>query len=264
MNENELIAQALKEVKTQLAHQDIFLIDKSDPIMRLAKKELSKERSKKKPIKEWNNNDFLRYISQELKIHDASLERASKIDLEFIAKLYDNFVLYLGNKMDNEILKKYIEWWVGMHGKDLRRERIYVTRLMGRFDIERFLARYKNTLMAGPEPKTEEMKQQVVLDAETIYNVSGLSALIIAKGIVITGQLLETKHVPDALAKIAATLQTFSKSVMEEVMDKTINNGPYSTSPNMIDFISLAKSTLQRHGLKQFMTVNYRNLYRSN
>lgn len=269
-NENELILQALtqssppskKRYEAEMFLDDLIESPQDDPIWKLAKKEERKEKARKKTIEEWSGADFLRYLNDRLTNYGLKLERAGIRDRDCVSKLFDDFVRCLGKKMTNEILREYFDWWISVNASNLHGEKIYIYRLMGRFDIEKFITRYEERSKVQTPIIPKINVSQPTPDDMMIYEVSGLPAVLMKKGIVVGHRILKEKKTDNAFQLIIKTLQSFSKETLGKTMDVTLAGAPYPQS-DTVDFLSLARHALQFHKIVKYLKLDYKSYFKS-
>lgn len=253
--ETDLILKAINKT-----NEDRYLSE-VDPIAKIIKTEEKRKKRESKSIKDWIGKDFLLYINKELKPHSLRLDRISVSESDKVLKLYDDFVSYLKTSMSNKVLKDYFEWWISTHARTLSREEpLFINRMMGRFDIEKFIKSYRERPDKMIEEFVEEVPQQPEkLSDEVIYETSGLSALLMSSGIVKAYLILKKKKADNLLMQISTVLQTFSKKVLTDVMKRTIM-GKYDPN-DVVDFISLARPALAYHNMKEYLKMDYRQYF---
>ena len=148
MNERDLILQALerpipneepKKVKSMQEIEPSPFCEHEDAIWKMAKK--TSQKHKTKPVTQWTNTDFIRYLNQLLSVYDLQLENYSISDANLISRLYDSLACKLDD-MGNKILRDYIEWWVNLYGCSMHGKEIYVHSLVSDYYINIFLKKF--------------------------------------------------------------------------------------------------------------------------
>lgn len=266
MNENDLILEAMKKSAPLSKKQyiipsyddDLIESPADDPIWKLARLEVKRDKKKNKSITEWVPSDFLRYVNSELKIYDLHLERSGLRETTSITKLHDDLLHYVGKEnMSNEIMKEYFEWWIGSHRLNLQGEKIFIQRMTRRLDIEKFMD-YKGKNKPLPQtPAQKPVSEDEELNELTIYEMSGLSGMLANKGIVVAHRVLKEKKEQNIFYQITSALQNFSKKLLETTMELTIKSAPYPGT-DVVDFITLARPALQYHGIKKYFSLDYK------
>lgn len=263
LDETELILDAMKKGKLTKAKKKTIQtyedpLDQKDIIIeKLGKRELKKQINKKKPISKWSNKDFLIYFNEELNVRGSRLTSIGNRDSEVIARLYDKFVKILDEKMDNSVLRDYIDWWISVYlnkflDRDIKSSDLDVPDYFSKF-IQRFAIKDINI-----EPKT--VKVEEVQDINKLYELSGLRMILLTFGIIDTVSLLKEKN-EDWISKISSELQKLDKKSLINLMSKTVSKAPYDKTQT-VDFISLAKDILRFHGVKDYQNVSYTQFFR--
>ncbi len=257
-----MILQALKSVpptpKNRKSIKDIEpdIFDSSnDVIWRAGQKQARRDRASRKPIDQWNSMDYMRFVDKLLRVYDLTLERFGFNDKNMMTKLYDLFVDRLDYKMNNMVLKDYLEWWVNCHATGMYGRNISVYTFMKPFYFEKFLTRFKTD-----NPK-KDISDEIISD-DSLYNLGGLSILIVTKGIVLAHDFLRKKSVEDREEQIKSALQSFSKGVLCETLRITTENAPYYKEQS-INFLRLASEALKSHSIKQFDSIQYAECFSS-
>jgi len=252
MNETELIIQAIhkgitpkrkKKILQDLDPDPLSLDADKDVIWRLAKK--IRTPKKKKYLSEWSSVDFLRHLDHNLKIHHISLASNEIRDREMVNRLYDLLVHYFSEEMNNTVLRDYLDWWVGTYSFKYSGREVYIQTLMNDECLQSFVDCYETkTPHSSPKQNTDRTS---VSDL-SIYKMGNLSLLLMSRGIVAGYRaLIEDGYKSTANSKIRSALLRFSQEILIQVLEITISK-VYNTK-YMIDFISLAKSSLEQYGL---------------
>jgi len=262
MNENELILKAIRQPSPVARKKKVMreiepdiVDDTEDAIWRLVKQEKKREKLANKTLSSWGAADFVRHIERNLRLYNLKLERYGLNDNRLITKLYDIFVDRIGGAMNNAVLKEYFEWWINCHSHSMHGKKIslytfvkdkYISKFMNRFEVRKEVA-------DGPDD------YQKVSDEE-IFQMGGMPMLLIKRGIVITYKILRRESESLARKKISNTLQNFSADLLIEVMKNTLSNAPYPMN-DTIDFLLLARQSLESNNLTQFMGVKYKEYF---
>lgn len=260
MDETELILRAIAKSapikpKKRIMHEidpDPTVFGK-DAIWALAEK-MKKKPKRSVPLNRWSNIEFARYLDSILKVHGLHLERLSPKESDAVAGIHDKLVLILNDKMNPQVLKDYFDWWVSCYAQSMHGRKIYVASLSQDYMITRFTERYNADTR---KPQTEIKKNENVSD-EQIYKLGGLSMLLMSRGVVNSYKLL--KNDSNTIVRISETMRKLSKEVVTEIVDTTINLGPYSES-DKVDFLSISKPSLDYHGVKKFQSLNYQRYF---
>lgn len=225
-----------------------------DAIWGLAEK-MKKKPKRTVPVNRWSNIEFARYLDSILKVHSLHLERLSPKESEAVAGIHDKLVRILNDKMTPQVLKDYFDWWVSCYAQSMHGRKIYVASLSQDYMIERFTQRYNAD---GEKPQTGEVKKNETATDEQIYKLGGLSMLLMSRGVVNSYKLL--KNDQNIIVRISETMRKLSKEVVTEIVDTTINLGPYPSS-DKVDFLSISKPSLDYHGVKKFHSLNYQRYF---
>lgn len=258
MNERSLIINAIKQKKKNTLEVDLDFPE-PDVIEKWAKRKKKLESFKGKQIKEWTNVDFLHYLDYMLK--EFGVVRAkenTRRDSDKINHLHDLLVKRIPIKMNNSILREFLEWWCSIWAPRLTGSEFHLNLLIQDYQIIRFANRYKKEDLDIAEPVFVESKQlsSSSINDDDIYDLGGLSLLLMKRGIVVGCRVLKKREVSDAISSsmIQKVLMKFSKEVLVNVLKITLQEAPYSES-DKVDFISLGSSALNRFGLTEYMQV---------
>ena len=256
MDERALIINAIKQKHTSEVGFDF---SEPDAIDRWVKRKKKQESFKSKQIDEWTNVDFLNYLDFMLKEFGVSRVKGNtRRDSDKINQLHDRLVKQLTIEMNNSILKEYLEWWSSIWAPRLTGSEFHLNLLIQEYQIIRFASRYK---------KKEVVEASVVVEQKTsvpnpindanIYDLGGLSLLVMKRGIVAGYRFLKSKGISDAesVSMIQKTIGQFNKEVLVNVLKITLQESYPKT--DKVDFISLTASALNRFGLTEYFQIPY-------
>ena len=232
--------------------------EEEDVLMRMAKREARRERARKKPLRKWTMTDFMRYLNTLLSVHCLHLEKMSARDREIMAGLHDKFVDHLGEKMDNMVLRNYLDWWVSCFAASMHERRVYVGNVAQENTVEKFLRRYKDDIKDYRTDSEQPSEQNV--DEYALFELGGLSMLLMSKGIVSANRVLKERNKDNIFSRISNTLMGFSKDVVLSTMEATLEGAPYNDEDS-VDFISLARPALNYYAIKKFDNMRYQNCF---
>ena len=269
INESQLIVQAMrmgvppKRKRKVMREIEPSPIDVSnDAISRMAFKTKTKtKKARKKSLRCWEPSDFVKYLIESLSNQGMTLERAGARDREDMAFLYDEIVRRIDDRMNNTVMRDYVDWWTGTHARRLFGQPLYVRLLSNERYLDQFI---KLKFGTNSEQSSESMPAtttQKEVDAQTLYRMGGLPMLLRSKGIVVTAILLREKNDNNWLIRISQALQDFPKNAVQETMDRTISGASYSAE-NMVDFISIARPALEFHRIRDYSGINYRGYFK--
>lgn len=256
MEINELILEAIKKgspmkqkkLKSQEVEPDLFPVE-SDAIWNMGQK-LKKVKEFKK-VEQWSNTDFLKHFKKLLSPHGLKLEPVSPKEINSIKTLYDKLVSRIKDNMNSGILKEYLDWWVACYASSSGREIININYISQDFLVDRFVNRFD--LLENVSSSKVKDEKPVVSD-EQIYQLGGLPMLLISRGIVISYNLLQKEN--GIILRISNTMRELTKESVAEVIESTLRLAPYPQS-HKIDFVSVAKQSIDYHGLKGFNSLQY-------
>ena len=186
-----------------------------------------------------------------LSVSGSQLPTNSIYNREIIGKTYDILAVSLQEKMDNTILKEYIEWWINAYCLNNRSQTVYLNGMLNDGYINKFLSRHVESKSVLPESQ---------VDDATLYKVGGLQSLLLSKGIVAAHSYLIKTNETNISTKISDTLKKCSKKMIVNVVNITMKNKSYSKSA-LVDFISIAKPALDFFGIKDFNHINYKEFF---
>ena len=265
-------ASKITEDGISASKSDFLAIEfnKEDPLWRLASKRYNYY-YKNKPYKEWNLKNYLSYIQECLQVYDITLETRSVKDLSIISSLHDKLINNItivektSKDIPSGILKDYIDWYTGLNGPILRGQEIWLSSLDNNKNISMFfrhykLSKYDITKIVKDTDKIIETGVDKTVDENTLYELGGLPMLLMSKGIVISYNVLKETKESNILNKLINALRQFSKTVLEQVVDKTILNAPYSKKQT-VDFLSLARQALDFHKIKKYNQLTYKSFF---
>lgn len=269
MNDADLIAQAMKmgtpKKRRKLILQEFepsVLNPGDDAITKMASKAKStKIKAKARPLRCWTNSDFLNHMVKSLSVHGVSLARNSLTDTEEMGNLYDEFVRRIDDKMSNEVLRDYIDWWCSTYAA-----RIYGSELYARnINQEKYLTEFVKIKFSSSNSVLKEAvvvqaKKEEEVNPHELYKMGGLPMLLLSKGIVISASVLREKGDANWLIRISNTLHDFSKEEVVEAVDRTTSGAPYGLDM-MVDFVSIARPAIEYHRIKEYAGLNYRKFF---
>lgn len=267
MDERALIINAIKQKKQNTPEVD-FDFPELDVIEKWAKKKKKQESFKRKPIDDWTNVDFLRYLDYMLKEFGVARAKGNtRRDSDKINLLYDKLVKQLSVPMSNSILREFVEWWCSIWAPRLTGEEFQLGLLVQDYQISRFVSRYKKEDIIKEVPddllKSQAIDEPSTINDDSIYDLGGLSLLLMKRGLVVGCRILKRRGVPNVDQMIQETIGQFNKEVLVNVLKITLQGTPYPES-DRVDFISFATSALNRFGLTEYTQVPYRAYFRSN
>lgn len=260
MDERALIVNAIKQKKNTVEVD--FDFPEPDAIEKWAKRKKRLESFKGKAVEEWTNVDFLHYLDYMLK--EFGVVRAkenTRRDSDKINHLHDRLVKQIQIQMNNSILKGYLEWWCSIWAPRLTGSEFHLGLLIQDYQVSRFANRYKKEEEILPEmskqtPQTPQTPSSEPINDDTIYNLGGLSLLLMKRGLVAGYRILKKHGQPHADQTMQNTIEQFSKEVLVKVLKITFQESPYPKS-DKVDFISPAVSALNRFGLTEYVKVSH-------
>ncbi len=261
MDERALIINAIKQKKQNTPEVD-FDFPGPDAIEKWVKRKKRQESFKGKSVDDWTNVDFLRYLDFMLKEFGVARAKGNtRRDSDKINLLYDKLVKQLSVPMSNSILREFVEWWCSIWAPRLTGEEFQLGLLIQDYQVNRFASRYQKeeVVEAVPAaPKPQEISQPSTINDDSIYDLGGLSLLLIKRGLVVGYRVLKRKGTSDALSThmIQKAVMKFSSAILASVLNVTLKESPYPES-DKVDFISLASSALNRCGLTEYTQIPY-------
>jgi hypothetical protein len=270
MNETQLILEALNcsamaaPKRTRRFIREIeplpaIMDTRGDAIARMSRQKTNQDAYKRKPVGKWSSSDFLRYFDDVLKIQDMRYERTSIVkDRNDMGRIYDKIAERILAKMNNGVLKEYLEWWFEANARRYRDEGrpIRIAALCDQDTIARFVTNRFNDDINRPVEKVHD----TALSDEELFAL-GLSMLLMHKGIVVAYRMLSQKRVPNVLVSIQKALRDFNRDVLMATIKRTIAGAPYSEK-DVIDFMTVAKPALQYHNISDFDRLSYRSFFK--
>jgi len=260
MDERSLIIAAIKnKYSVQLESScdgDIIDFGGSDAVLDLVKKRQRCVRFKSKSCVQWNNADFLQYIDFTMREFGVSrLSGNTRRDGDCINQLYDCLVRKLGSKMNNNVLRSYIDWWSSIQAPKLTGSGFHLRNLMDDKYVSRFAQRYK-VILDESEDEVVCATGSIVEDQEDpsddlgIYSIGGLPLVVVKRGMVIGHEIAKEKVLEPQKA-LQAVLRDLSREVLVDVLRITLKNAPYPSSYEF-DFIEVANPFLKQKEITEF------------
>lgn len=250
MNERALIIDAIKQKKKNTPKVD-FDFPEPCVIEKWAKRKKKLESFKTKPTEEWENVEFLRYLDYMLKEFGVVRARGNtRRDSDKINQLYDRLVKRIP-EMSNHILRKFIEWWCSIWAPRLTGTEFHLGLLIQDYQVDRFASRYKkedtDVVVSAP------VEQPSSANDDSIYDLGGLSLLLMKRGLVVGWRILKDRGMGEALAShtIQKATMKFSSEILANVLKITLQGSPYPAT-DKVDFISLVEPALTRRGLTEY------------
>jgi len=266
MNETQVIKEALlakgtcvpkPKRRVMMEIEPMPFEEKDEVINSIAKR---RKKAKTRRIEDWTGTDFLKHIKYLSGLHsilyDSSL--SSLRDRNEVSKIYDKIASHLQERMNNEVLRDYFEWWISSHSYLMSGRKIYISLFSYDTYINKFITRYDVSEKSAPN--IVETRKEEEIDDVTLYTHGGLPMVIVSRGIVAAYGVLKQKNINNSFVKISSTLHDLSKDALQTTMDITIQNAPYPQQ-DVVDFISLARSAMVFHDLKQFMSLTYKDYF---
>lgn len=270
MEERDLILSAIKKPTPVKRRRKVMKdiepsIDVgSDAITQIAKKKARIENShrlrRRKKVSEWSNTDFLKHMNEMLKNYGLRMCEAPK-DKDTVNRIYDIMVNKVHDRMSNEVLKEYFEWWVSSHAPFIHDNELYVSILAAEYLIDKFLTRYQvneDVTSLNNTNGSSKIDQYVDLDVDTLLSMGGLSMALCSKGIVLTYMSLREKE-ENVFVKISNVLRGLSENAVRQSIENTLKFAPYKSQ--LVDFVSIAKAAIDFHNLKDYRNISYRDYF---
>jgi len=267
MNERDLILSAIKQApptrrrRKRLQELDPPLFDDApDAISGIIKKNEKKRalenKRKNRPISQWTNTDFLRYLDDSIRHFGLHLFSRNARDKDTVGKIYDTMASQLQDLMDNKVFKEFFDWWVSSYASCVGQQEIHINRFLDKKLIQTFLSRFEI-----PHKEQNKKNEQKELDETTIFNMGGLSMLLVSKGIVLTYKFLRQQEHSYIFTKISNALRDLSKNSVKQSIQATLSHSPYNEE-DKIDFVAVARDALIFHGLKEYLKMSYQEYFK--
>jgi len=232
----------------------------SDAIRKIARRQIKREAYKKKkaklPLYKWKGTDFVRYFQNALRDYSVEIQcRGRSKDSLDMQSIYDSFVDRIDERMNNQVLIDYLDWWASRYGSDHSNRSIGIAWLNKDWVIESFLYNYFGTeAIAGSGKKKRVTKIQPVseTDASRIFELGGIPMSLMQTGIVLTHHIMVTRNEPNIGIRICEGLSKLSKVALTRCLEATRSNAPYPKEMH-VDFIHLASDAMKRHDIQPFV-----------
>ncbi len=257
MDERSLILNAIKQKITP--QEDPIDPPGTDAMDKWVKRKKQEDSFRRKDCNDWNNADFLRYLDFMLKEFGARRAKGNlRVDSNHLNRVYDCLASRLQDKMNNRVFKNYLDWWCSIWAPRLTGSEIYLTSLLKDYLIKRFVSRYSD------EESCKEILPQskaVKADDDSIYDLGGLELLVMQRGIIVGYQMLRHRLESDPAYVMRKTLSHFTKDTLINVMNITVQQGPYSRN-HTVDFLMIAHPFLHEHNLVEIYSKSDKDLFR--
>ena len=236
----------------------------TDALAGVVKKIKTEKRHRHRRVSEWEYKDFLSYFNSLLSNYGVTYERLGpRVDLLSMGKVYDRMVELIGYDMNEEKLKEYLEWWTNMYAERYHDNPLKVSFLTNEHQIQKFIKRIAQSEDSADNINTGSIKSEPSdISAKDIYDLGGLPALLMEKGIVVAWEYLKRTKQNSTIQDIFVVLETFSKEVLENTMKITIDNAPYDMSQK-IDFVELAYPLLDKFNLEAYKKLSCATHFRT-
>ena len=260
MDERLLILNAIKAKSTNTPGTDLDKVfPEPDAIEKWAKRKKRQESFRQKESKDWNSADFLRYLDFMLKEFGVVRSKGNvRADVNRLDHLYDALAKRLQHKMNNAVLKSYLDWWCSIWAPRLTGSEMYLNSLLQDYQIKRFTSRY---VEKESEEQVLPIPVQPQVSDEQIFDLGGLDLLVMQRGIVAGHRMLLANSVADPARALRNTLSNLTRDTLLGVMNTTIQQA-YSCD-DKVDFIALAQPYLQSNGLTDFLQIESDEYFRS-
>lgn len=280
MNDERVIINAIKGRKSSLkevqensrakeVNEDLFdgigVSGKKDAISKMVKSYNRRDSWKRKPCLQWNGSDFIRYLDSILKDFKVPKTFGNyRQECYYINSLYDTMVGLLGEKMNNGVLKDYIQWWCSIKAPRLTGSGFYLKMLVSDSMMKKFVSRYENndnSLTEKPMINTFSSLPDINDDI-SMYNLGGVPLLLIKRGIVISRfvSIQQGTEEHKSNNEIIKFLSEFNLEAIQKVVDITISNAPYAKCMEF-DFISLIHSKLHYSQSLNIVNLEYKSYF---
>jgi len=216
----------------------------------------------KKGPSSWSNRDFLRYVKQQLHLHQVGLADVNNFYAEnIIGEIHDKMAEAIPEKMSSGILRDYLEWWISLRGGRYAGSSIYMNKLLDENMIRKFVNRFQdNDFYEQISRDASPVLVQPRLNYEMLYNRAGAKLLLLNVGIVKTYAWLETRQVSSILKEIQDSMALLSAEMLCNVMRITISS-KYKREEE-IDFLFIAKPYLEKHGIEEFNSIDIEDYFK--
>lgn len=201
----------------------------------------------------------MKYFDKNIKNLGFSVEDYSVLGRENFSRAYDILVKSFKNNMSNEILKEYIDWIIFNKVGAVKTQNVSTHILLYDNHINGFLQYHSNITLLEPVKKIKPDTSEV--DFEQVFSTGGLDALLASGGIVIASRVMKKNNVPGRFNKISEAISKMPKSAVIALINQTISCAPYPVE-DKCDFLSLSKSALDFHNIKDFSKMKYEDYFR--
>jgi hypothetical protein len=236
---------------------DLLSDDMSDALWKPQK--AKKRAPRTKTISQWNSADFIRYITKIANQFGVPFDTTGR-DSNSVNRLHDMLLVVYGDGMSNRVIKDYIDWWLGVYGR-FQKEPFTVSYMLKDYQIVQFV---KQTRKGRQLPETVEVavspEPQTETSDDDLYDLGGLSMLVMSKGIVVGYRVLKARKQPNPIMQLSNVMRGFGKEVVEQVVKTTIENAPYRKD-DIVDFMSVARPALKYHGITRFSSIEYKGYF---
>ena len=272
---NEIIDMAIekakmgdKKIRTKKVPMDLFE-NQNNKLFDFSKDYFT--RFKKIParpldLSKWKDNDFINFMRESLgKCHITS----GPFDKMQITRLKDRITINLevitretNSKCDNQMLKRYLDWWLSIYRDKFQKENILVrsehfcgeSSVMEFFSLSAWKATEPSQTLAIKIKNTTPTPKSLV----EMYKSGGIKKLLYEVGVIDSCDFLvrvKSKSIKESFTEIRKGLNGLHDAVFQYVVDKTIKHAPYECE-KAIDFKKLIDPVLKRRQVNIEMRID--------
>lgn len=258
MNEKKELSKILRK---NAINDDKLFNPKDKVIQRLASKVTRKIRFQTIPVSEWNNTDFLRYLCFVLKNFGVGYGVTNLArDCHQLNSVFDMLLTVTGKSTSNEMMKNYIDWWCSKWAGSFSSRDFGIWYLRDLDKMKMFIEQFTSVENNVSLSKSEITSQEQIYSDDSIYELGGLSMLLLKRGFVKTCKFLETKGEKNIYASIRNAIKNFGVPSLMTVWDNTLQNGPYKFKC-AYDFVTLVREYLPNDKQNDIDILVYNKLF---
>jgi len=231
-----------------------------------------KKAKKKRPtnLSKWTNDDFLRYVKE--KSNDSAV-RSSAYDKSQLIRLRDyltsNYELVKKDDIisDNELLKKFLDWWVSAYESYFKEKNIKIS--SDSFCREKPVREFFKTSAWIVKKDADVMRVAIKkikprkMSYYNLYTAGGLGKLIYEAGIVDSCYFLKkemSKSDAQITREIRKSLMTTHEATFSFIVEKTFKKAPYSQAKEF-NVKNMIEPVLKKRKANEFLSLNFNSLF---
>lgn len=230
------------------------------------------KRSYSSNVTKWTSHDIICYMREKTQSNRICFDAYEKRE---IARLQDritkNLEAYTNDKnsrCNNNLLKKYLDWWLFAHKSQINEETT-VELFCNEKNVREFFRSgswipletpQSSSILSSDKMSSQEPSPELY---SILYKAGGLKKLIYTAGIVDSYEfliLIKKKKDLQAKNELRKTLLTLHPAVFEHVLQKTLQRAPYPKAKSF-DVFEVVKHIISKRKLIEFRKERFNCLF---